>query len=909
MASSSPSRPPQPFAPQNPTPSPGSLAAPFANMQVSRAAGPPFAGPPGSGPAPSSAIRAPQGPPPGARPFPGSPPPPSQPSPPFARPGAPLQQQSPPQFGGPPPAMASQPQRPGFGGPPSGPPPQVQRAPFGGPPWGVSPQAPPFGGPPAAVASRSAPFSGPPAAASYQPAPQRSPFGGPPAAASAQPPPIGGGPFTAAQAPPFGGPPGSVPQTAPTGGLRPPFGGPSAPSQQVQFGAPPPFGGPSAVQPGAQPPPFGASQSQAPPFMGPAGGNAPPSFAPPMWQDQARPGAVPGGMQPSMRMPVMPGGMPPNALGQGMSHASTPTMPYSPHAQVSTPSKIDPNQIPRPVQETSVIIFETRQGGQAAIPPAASSEFIVKDTGNCNPRLMRCTMNQIPCTGDLLTTSGMPLALLVQPFALPHPSEEPVQVRDPMPAVYFFLIDVSMNAVNTGATAAACSAISQALSDLPEGPRTMVGIGTFDSAIHFYSLRRAQQQPLMLIVPDIQDVYTPLQTDLILPISEASFLAMKSTGGKLLVFQSVLPSVGIGSLSAREAEGRSNTSTGDKEAHKLLQPVDKTLKTMAQEFAEYQVCVDVFLSTQSYVDIASISVVPNTTGGRVYYYYPFSALSDPAKLYNDLRWNISRPQGFEAVMRVRCSQGLQVQDYFGNFCKRVPTDIDLPVIDSDKAIMVTFKHDDKLQENSECAFQCALLYTTVFGQRRIRVINLSLSCTNMLSSLFRYADLETQFTYVVKQALTKSVGLRNDGRLDDRSYWVSIDDDDSLVPSPLTLNSENIHDDGIYLLENGEDGFIYVGNSVNPLTLEQIFGVSSLAGLPNQLVLEPFDNELSRKVNEVVNEIRRQRCSYLRLRLCKKGDPSGDFFRSLLVEDKAPGGLSYVEFLVHVHRQIQSKMT
>jgi protein transport protein SEC24 len=67
-------------------------------------------------------------------------------------------------------------------------------------------------------------------------------------------------------------------------------------------------------------------------------------------------------------------------------------------------------------------------------------------------------------------------------------------VRDPMPAVYFFLIDVSMNAIQTGATAAACSAISQALSDLPEGPRTMVGIATFDSAIHFYSLKRDQQQ-------------------------------------------------------------------------------------------------------------------------------------------------------------------------------------------------------------------------------------------------------------------------------------------------------------------------------------------------------------------------------------------------------------------------------
>lgn len=36
-----------------------------------------------------------------------------------------------------------------------------------------------------------------------------------------------------------------------------------------------------------------------------------------------------------------------------------------------------------------------------------------------------------------------------------------------MPAVYFFLIDVSMNSIQTGATAAACSAISQVITDLP----------------------------------------------------------------------------------------------------------------------------------------------------------------------------------------------------------------------------------------------------------------------------------------------------------------------------------------------------------------------------------------------------------------------------------------------------------
>nr|CAD1831562.1 unnamed protein product [Ananas comosus var. bracteatus] len=311
-------------------------------------------------------------------------------------------------------------------------------------------------------------------------------------------------------------------------------------------------------------------------------------------------------------------------------------------------------------------------------------------------------------------------------------------------------------------------------------------------------------------------------------------------------------------------------------------------------------------------------------------------------------------------------------------------------IDSDKTIMVTFKHDDKFQEGSECAFQCALLYTTVYGQRRIRVINLSLPCTNMLSNLFRSADLDTQFTSFLKQAansipitplsqvreqitnlcinilhsyrkfcasvsssgqlilpealkllplytlaLIKSIGLRNDGRLDDRSYWVSHvaslsillavplvyprmislhdftskeDDDISLLSATLPLSSEHLNDDGIYLLENGEDGLIYVGNMVSPDTLQHLFGVSSLDGVPNQLVLQQFDNDLSQKVNEVVNEIRRQRCSYLRLRLCRKGDPSGMFFLSYMVEDKTPGGLSYVEFLVHVHRQIQTKI-
>ncbi|KAI3455105.1 hypothetical protein Pfo_011768 [Paulownia fortunei] len=982
---------------------------------------------------------------------------------------------------------------------PTGPPPVSQPPPFASrpPPPGAFPSS--IGGPAppphSGTGPRPGPFSSSPPTSVPSTPPQMSAHG-----------PVGNGPpaFTPGMAqigPRFPPAMGSMP--------RPSVGPPQSPTmlssassyQPLQmrpsFGSPPAGASSSMGQPAPSfsappqnmPPPLGSS-----PFSAPVPGMLQSSGSPygmqtwpPQPQQVAPPPPIPGPMQQQQMFGMPPG--PPPLPNQSMALSQT------------GQSKIDPNQIPRLNPSSAVILHETRQDNQANPPPPATSDYIVKDNGNCSPRYMRCTINQIPCTVDLLSTSAMQLALLVQPLALPHPSEEPIQVvdfgesgpvrcsrckgyinpfmkfidqgrrficnlcgftdetprdyhcnlgpdgrrrdaderpelcrgtvefiaskeymvRDPMPAVFFFLIDVSMNAIQTGATAAACSAISQVISDLPEGPRTMVGIATFDCTIHFYNLKRALQQPLMLIVPDVQDVYTPLESDVIVQLAEcrqhleillesiptmfqnnrtsdsafgaavkAAFLAMKNTGGKLLVFQSVLPSTGIGSLSAREAEGRSNISAGDKEGHKLLQPVDKMLKTMAIEFAEYQVCVDLFITTQTYVDIASLSVVPRTTGGQVYYYYPFSALSDPAKLYNDLRWNVTRPQGLEAVMRVRCSQGIQVQEYSGNFCKRIPTDVDLPAIDCDKTIMVSLKHDDKLHEGSECAFQCALLYTTVYGQRRIRVSTLSLPCTNMLSNLFRSADLDTQFACILKQvaneipsaplaqvrdqatnvcinilysyrkfcatvsssgqlilpealkllplytlALLKSIGLRSDGRIDDRSFWmnyvsplptplviplvyprmIAIHDldekelDDSIIPTPIPLSSEHISDEGIYLLENGEDCLIYVGNSVQQNVLQQFFGFSSVEEISNQFTLQQYDNPLSKKLNAIVNEIRRQRCSYLRLKLCKKGDSSGMMFFSYMVEDKTSSGLSYVEYLVHIHRQIQSKMT
>ena len=66
-----------------------------------------------------------------------------------------------------------------------------------------------------------------------------------------------------------------------------------------------------------------------------------------------------------------------------------------------------------------------------------------------------------------------------------------------------------------------------------------------------------------------------------------------------------------------------------------------------------------------------------------------------------------RPQGLEALLRVRCSQGLEVLNYTGHFM-RAPqsrTDVLLPAVDADKALLAHVVHTDKLMPGSECYLQ------------------------------------------------------------------------------------------------------------------------------------------------------------------------------------------------------------
>ena len=94
--------------------------------------------------------------------------------------------------------------------------------------------------------------------------------------------------------------------------------------------------------------------------------------------------------------------------------------------------------------------------------------------------------------------------------------------------------------------------------------------------------------------------------------------------------------------------------------------------------------------------------------------------------------------------------GIRPVDFLGNFYMSNTTDVEMCAIDSNQGITVEIKHDDKLSESEGAYIQVAVLFTSINGQRRLRIHNLSMNCCMQLADLFRNCELDTTINYMAK---------------------------------------------------------------------------------------------------------------------------------------------------------------
>lgn len=77
-------------------------------------------------------------------------------------------------------------------------------------------------------------------------------------------------------------------------------------------------------------------------------------------------------------------------------------------------------------------------------------------------------------------------------------------------------------------------------------------------------------------------------------------------GGKLLIFQNSLPSLGVGRLKLRGDDSR---VYGTDKEHGQRLPEDPFYKQMAAEFSKYQISANVYAFSDKYTDIASLGIL------------------------------------------------------------------------------------------------------------------------------------------------------------------------------------------------------------------------------------------------------------------------------------------------------------
>jgi protein transport protein SEC24 len=89
---------------------------------------------------------------------------------------------------------------------------------------------------------------------------------------------------------------------------------------------------------------------------------------------------------------------------------------------------------------------------------------------------------------------------------------------------------------------------------------------------------------------------------------------MGHVGGKLLLFQAGLPTLGVGKL--KPSRDNLNLYNSEREPS-LRNPEDPFFKRYAGEASSRQITLDVFLGTSSFADLASLASIPRYTCGQV----------------------------------------------------------------------------------------------------------------------------------------------------------------------------------------------------------------------------------------------------------------------------------------------------
>ncbi|ETV90824.1 hypothetical protein, variant 1 [Aphanomyces invadans] len=389
---------------------------------------------------------------------------------------------------------------------------------------------------------------------------------------------------------------------------------------------------------------------------------------------------------------------------------------------------------------------------------------------NETPRDYYCAVDQLGKRRDV--QERMELARGSVEFLVPSV----YSVRPAQEVIVVFCLDVSVFAFQSNLVASVIASLPAVLETLQQtSPHAKFGLMTFDSAVHYYRLD--QDQISMVVCPDVDDPAAPVPAQAwLLPVQAPDALdkiqelqdlilslfgtaaknqsvsgaavtsavdSLLTSGGRICLFHAGPPRSGVGKITKEEAASSYGTT---KEVELYAgRGVHAHYEELARLSAKSFISIDIVSAANPYSDLAEVARLAELTGGYVLHLPQFDKDKPEHFQYTTklLTHVLRKDKGMEAVLKIRVSTGLRVDSIYGSYMPSGASDdeVNIALLDQDTAVGVTFLYDGKLPDE-HMYIQVALLYTRPDGVRCVRVHNLALPVANLVTNVFRHADLD-----------------------------------------------------------------------------------------------------------------------------------------------------------------------
>ncbi|CAD2213430.1 protein transport protein SEC24 [Angomonas deanei] len=347
----------------------------------------------------------------------------------------------------------------------------------------------------------------------------------------------------------------------------------------------------------------------------------------------------------------------------------------------------------------------------------------------------------------------------------------------PMRPVIVFLLDFSYAAVSSGLLGVMCDAALAALENLKENDALHVAVVGFDNNVYLTNFgENAAGTPRIVVVPDVvnelcnindsfrlEPIELPCAVrECVVPLKfcfdqlctllqelpntfastkevgcafggalSASVTLLSRTGGKIISSICSIPSNGEGKLKQRFDMG---SLSGKPNEYTVCSVGNDWYKQRALVCSSCNISFDLVAGGTDDLDLATISPLCRYTSGNIVRASPanMSGMTEQVQLM------IERAVAFDSVFRVRSSNGVVIQNFYGHCHVKEPDLLSLPIATTDSTYGIELKipHDYLLKF---VYLQFASVYTTPSQERRIRVhtvqLRVSQNPTDVINSI------------------------------------------------------------------------------------------------------------------------------------------------------------------------------